>query len=238
INKENDIGEFYLQELSGSCSDSYSVNDSGDESDVIIRKRRGAMQLVYSDSEDDDSNDVEVNDDTRTTNDEPRILEPFEDSPAIKIMPSSSESIIDCANLFIGNDFFEYLVRQSNRYHYQVVNKYEIISKTGKWTDITVPEMKTFLGLFKAYTVLNGKKIRYKNFLHKAALSWIEDCESKENEEDLFNTANNMKSIETRYQGFSDESMMGDYDWFLVRETDINAGKRHRKNLNCFLKIK
>ncbi|KZC06744.1 hypothetical protein WN55_07295 [Dufourea novaeangliae] len=46
-----------------------------------------------------------------------------------------------------------------------------------------------------------------------------------------------MKSIE-RYQGFWVESTMGDYDWFLIRETDINAGKRYRKNLNYFSKIK
>lgn len=64
-------------------------------------------------------------------------------------MPSSPESVIGSINLFIGNDleFFEYLVRESNRYHYQVVDKYKIISKTRKWTDITVPEMKKILGL-------------------------------------------------------------------------------------------
>ncbi|KOX70247.1 Luciferin 4-monooxygenase, partial [Melipona quadrifasciata] len=96
---------FYLDDLSD-CSDNYSVNDSGDKSDasdVIIPKRCGALQLEYSNLEDDDPNDVEINDDTRLTNDEPRILEPFEGSPGIKIMPSSPENIIDCANLFTGD---------------------------------------------------------------------------------------------------------------------------------------
>ena len=52
------------------------------------------MQLEYSDSEDDNPNDVEVNDDTRLTYDKPRILEPFEGSPGIKIMPISPKNII------------------------------------------------------------------------------------------------------------------------------------------------
>lgn len=113
----------------------------------MIRKRCSVLPLEYSDSEDDDTNDVEVNDDTWSTNDESIILESFEGSPGIKIMPTSPESVIGSVNVFIGNDFFEYLVRESNRYHYQVVDKYKIISKTRKWTDITVPEMKKFLGL-------------------------------------------------------------------------------------------
>jgi len=33
---------------------------------------------------------------------------------------------------------------------------------------------------FKAYTALNGKNITYKNFLHKVVVSWIKDCEAKE----------------------------------------------------------
>ncbi|XP_047370485.1 uncharacterized protein LOC124957500 [Vespa velutina] len=33
------------------------------------------------------------------------------------------------------------------KYHYQVIEKYRIIPKTKKWTDITVSEVKKFLGL-------------------------------------------------------------------------------------------
>lgn len=62
-------------------------------------------------------------------------------------MPSSSESVIDSDNLFIGNDFFKYLVKESNRYHYQIMEKYKIPSRAKKWTDIMVKEMKKFLGL-------------------------------------------------------------------------------------------
>lgn len=38
-----------------------------------------------------------------------------------------------------------------------------------------------------------------------------------------------LKSMERRYQGFWDERMMGDYIWFLIRESDINSNKRQSK---------
>ena len=43
-----------------------------------------------------------------------------------------------------------------------------------------------------------------------------------------------MKIMEHRYQGFWDESMMGDYCWFLTRETDPKSYKRHLKGRNYF----
>ena len=38
-----------------------------------------------------------------------------------------------------------------------------------------------------------------------------------------------MKAIERRYQGFWDERMMGDYNWFLIRETDPDSYKKNAK---------
>ncbi|XP_046489070.1 piggyBac transposable element-derived protein 4-like [Neodiprion pinetum] len=156
MTEKSDTGEFYLDDLSD-CPDSYSESDSGDDSDssdVIIRRRRCVLPLTYTDSEEDeiniienDVNNNENDDEVWSTNDEAVILEPFEGSPGIKIMPSSPENIMDSVNLFIGNDFFEHLVIESNRYHYQVMERYKTSSKTKKLTDITVPELKKFLGL-------------------------------------------------------------------------------------------
>lgn len=156
MNEKNDIGEFYLDNPSD-CPCSYSGSDSGDESngsDIIIRKRSSVLPLRYSDPEDDrisnvedDTNNVEDDDDMWSTNDKAIILEPFEVSPDIKIMPRSPESMMDIVNLFIGNDFFEYLVKEFNRYHYQIMEKYKIPSGAKKWENITIPEMTKFLGL-------------------------------------------------------------------------------------------
>jgi len=43
-----------------------------------------------------------------------------------------------------------------------------------------------------------------------------------------------MKIIEQRYQGFWDERMMGDYIWFLLRETDPVKNRRQSKIQNHF----
>lgn len=43
-----------------------------------------------------------------------------------------------------------------------------------------------------------------------------------------------MKTIERRYQGFWDERMMGDYIWFLVRETDSKNYKKQSRCQNYF----
>ncbi|KFM63035.1 hypothetical protein X975_02646, partial [Stegodyphus mimosarum] len=93
------------------------------------------------------NNNVEDNNDTWSTNDKSIILEPFEGSSGIIFMPSSSESVMDIVNLFIGSDLIEHFVRESYRHHYQIVEKYRITSKTKKWKDITVTEMKKFLDL-------------------------------------------------------------------------------------------
>ena len=61
MNEKNDIGEFYLDDLSD-CFDSYSRSNSGDESDgsdIIILKRDSVLPLRYSDLEVDEINNVE-----------------------------------------------------------------------------------------------------------------------------------------------------------------------------------
>lgn len=156
MNEKNSIGEFYLDYLSD-YPDSYSESDNSDESDssnIIIQKRRSVLPLRYSDSEDDersiedDVNNTEDNDDEIwSRNVEASILKPFEGSPGIKITLAPPENVMESVNSFIGDDFFEHLVIESNRYHYQIMERYQISSKTKKWTDITVPEMKKFLGL-------------------------------------------------------------------------------------------
>lgn len=141
--------EFCSDNLSD-CS-SYLESDSGDSSDsddsIIIRKRHRESPMQSSDSESDNADDTEIDINTWSTNDKLITLEPFEGSSGIKILPKSRGNVLDVVHLFIGDDFLEYMVTESNRYHYQVINKYINISRTKKWTDITLPEMKTFLGL-------------------------------------------------------------------------------------------
>ena len=129
--------EVCLDALSDYSSYSESESDSSDVS-INIRKPRKLLPLLSSDSESDNDDTAEVNIDTWSRNDKSIILESFEGSPGIKILPKSEESVMDIVNLFIGDEFLEHLVKESNRYHYQVINKYKNISKTKKWMDITL----------------------------------------------------------------------------------------------------
>ena len=43
-----------------------------------------------------------------------------------------------------------------------------------------------------------------------------------------------MKVMETRYQGFWNEAMMGDYCWFLIRETKSNYKRQKKTDLSHF----
>uniref|UniRef100_A0A1A9UED0 PiggyBac transposable element-derived protein domain-containing protein n=1 Tax=Glossina austeni TaxID=7395 RepID=A0A1A9UED0_GLOAU len=47
--------------------------------------------------------------------------------------------------LFPGNDLFELFTTETNRHHIRVSNKYKKY-KIAKWTDVTIQEMKQFMG--------------------------------------------------------------------------------------------
>lgn len=44
-----------------------------------------------------------------------------------------------------------------------------------------------------------------------------------------------IKQMESRYQGYWNEAMMGDFCWFLVRETDNNAKRKKKIVIKTFL---
>jgi len=62
-------------------------------------------------------------------------------------MANVPESTVHAVKLFMDDDFFAYLITESNRYYYQNINQFKISAKSIKWRDITIPEMKKFLGL-------------------------------------------------------------------------------------------
>lgn len=43
-----------------------------------------------------------------------------------------------------------------------------------------------------------------------------------------------LKTMERRYQGFWDEAMMGDFCWFLIRETNTKHKKTIKSTLSHF----
>ena len=61
-------------------------------------------------------------------------------------IPHAQENVLEIIQLFLRNDLFESLVTETNRYRSQVLNKHKEY-KSVKWVNITVREMKKFLGL-------------------------------------------------------------------------------------------
>ncbi|XP_035731243.1 uncharacterized protein LOC118445669 [Vespa mandarinia] len=125
-----------------SDSESQDIEESNDDdiiprSRVFIRRRISSSSETTSDEEADEWSSI----------DNPPDLEEFLGHPGITNMAKLPESTVDAVKLFIGDDFFAYLVAESNRYYYQNMNQFKISPKSMKWRDITIPEMKTFLGL-------------------------------------------------------------------------------------------
>lgn len=75
------------------------------------------------------------------------------------------------------------------------------------------------------FTKKKQKSLKYAHFFPKNLGDLIDEHGERFHQE--------IKSMERRYQGFWNERMMGDYIWFLVRESD-NENRRQSKNLNYF----
>ena len=63
------------------------------------------------------------------------------------VLPNNSENISDIIKLFIGDGLFQYMVEETNRYHAQNEFRIKDRVKSVKWKDVTVKELKKFIGL-------------------------------------------------------------------------------------------
>ena len=143
--KDND-DEIYADRLSDFSYDSDSEShdtEESDDDDIIPRPRMFIRRRISSSSETISDEDA----DEWVSIDNPPDLEGFLGHPGITDMANVPESTDDAVKLFLGDDFFAYLVAESNRYYYKNMNQFKISPKNMKWRDITIPEMKKFLGL-------------------------------------------------------------------------------------------
>lgn len=89
---------------------------------------------------------------------------------------------------------------------YQYLSYYSIFRKTKKLTKRVIIMFFINCALFnslKVYTVLSRKNITYKNFLHKVAVSWIENCETNhvEQDDDLPNSEPTRRTLRLDHPG-------------------------------------
>nr|XP_012148632.1 PREDICTED: piggyBac transposable element-derived protein 4-like [Megachile rotundata] len=78
------------------------------------------------------------------------------------IFPKDTKNIEDIVELYIGNDLFEYISSETNKYYSQNCNRRKVDKKNPKFVDLTAPELRKWFGL----TILMGivKKARIDDY--------------------------------------------------------------------------
>jgi hypothetical protein len=74
-------------------------------------------------------------------------IEPFLGTAGLNIVIDNPESVVEDVSSIIGEDVILLLTEQSNLYHAQNFKKWKVSPKTLKWSNITLEEMRKFLGL-------------------------------------------------------------------------------------------
>ena len=72
--------------------------------------------------------------------------EPFLGTTGLNIVNHNPESVVEVVSSIIRDDLILLLTEQSNHDHGQNVEKWKVLSKTLKWSNITPEEMRKFLG--------------------------------------------------------------------------------------------
>lgn len=135
--------DVYADNLSQISNDAVFPDLNSDSDEELFRPRRNrVLPIPSSDSEESDN---EVLDWSKTDN-VPNI-EQFLGQSGVFVMPNNSESVVDVVKLFIGDDLFEYMVTETNRYRAQNPDLFRDRAKSVKWKDVTVVELKKMLGL-------------------------------------------------------------------------------------------
>ncbi|XP_050452133.1 piggyBac transposable element-derived protein 5-like [Cataglyphis hispanica] len=179
-NSENFNDELFMDALSD-CSEGNDMQISdyeSSENDSIVRPiRQNNRRILLSETEDDavsstsdtDEDSIVNDDDDWSQNDIELQLEAYGRTSSVNTLPQDQENVWEIVQLFLGNDLFELFVTETNRYHSQVVNRYKEY-KTLKWVDVTVTEMKKFLGLI----ILMGQTRKDDIYDYWSTLSYIE----------------------------------------------------------------
>ena len=78
---------------------------------------------------------------------------PFLGTSGVNIVIDHPVSVADVVNTFIGDDLMQLLTEQPNLYHRQNEQKWKILPKTLKWSNITPKEMRKFMGQVRKESV-------------------------------------------------------------------------------------
>ena len=97
-------------------------------------------------SSDDETSDVWCKTDKKKPSNEPFLGTAF-----LNIVTDNLESVVEVVSSIIGDNLIHLLTEQFILYHSQNAEKWKILSKTLKWSNITPEEMRKYLGLMGAH---------------------------------------------------------------------------------------
>ncbi|EQB59787.1 ac transposable element-derived protein 4 [Vairimorpha apis BRL 01] len=139
MNSDSDI---YADDLSQIASDvEFPETDSESDEDFLQPKRRRVLPIPSNESEESEDEVVDWSE-----IDNVPIIEQFLGQSGV-FVPYNSQSVMDAVKLFIGDDLFEYMVTETNRYHAQNIELFRDSANSVKWKDVTVVELKKMMGL-------------------------------------------------------------------------------------------
>ncbi|CAK9809258.1 PiggyBac transposable element-derived protein 4 [Anthophora quadrimaculata] len=179
-NNENFSDELFMDALSD-CSEGNDMQisnyESSENDSIVLPIRQNNRRILLSVTEDNavssasdtDENSIVNDDDDWLQNDIELQLEAYGRTSSVNTIPQDQENVWEIVQLFLGNDLFKLFVTETNRYRSQVVNRYKEY-KTLRWVDVTVTEMKKFLGLI----ILMGQTRRDDIYDYWSTLSYIE----------------------------------------------------------------
>lgn len=152
---DEDLGEFCMDSGSDTPDNDTSTSDSdSDDSNPLLASqstRSGSTVCSQisdsnissdSDSEDRDAGWVDV--------DTPPVLPPFTgQSGILQHLPQDSREAVDFFKLIFGDDFFQLISRETNRYAAQVIDAAVLgpHSRLQQWKDTTPEEMHAFIAI-------------------------------------------------------------------------------------------
>lgn len=152
VSVEFDVGK-RTEEIKSSKEQSES--ESSDDCKAHTRRIRRLLSLPSDPEESDEdcsleSSDVDL---PNTSNDE------FEGSPSPNVFPKDIQNVENAVELFIGDDFFELICTETNRYYNQNASKRKPNKKTAKFEELTVVELKKWFGLCTLMGIVKKTKI-------------------------------------------------------------------------------
>jgi len=148
-------------------SDNESL-DSDSDATSSHKQLPSSVIVVTSDSEtstvEEESNELENSDDKTSDvwckTDKKPSNEPFLGTTSLNIVIHNPESVVEVVSSITGDDLLLLLTEQSNLYHSQNAEKLKVSSKTLKWSNITLEEMRKFLGLIILMGQVRKENIR------------------------------------------------------------------------------